>query len=122
MKVFCVNDLPKRIAAKVHVEPMTGCWIFTGAASRGGRCGGYGSVNHRGSSRQAHRVVYEILVRRYKPLPAHRPLDHVKARGCATNLCCNPAHMQPVSIGENNRRSTCWKHRAFTANHSPRTA
>lgn len=120
MKVFSVNDLPLRIARKIIVEPMTGCWIWIGAHARGERGGGYGSVRFRGSARQSHRVVYEILVRRYKPLPPHRTLDHVRARGCATNLCCNPAHMQPVSQSENNRRSTCWHHMAFRQNHLPR--
>lgn len=117
MKVYAVHDLPRRIADKIIVCPMTGCWIWIGAKSRGERGGGYGSLYFKGESKQAHRVVYEILVRRYKPLAPHRTLDHVKARGCATNLCCNPAHLQPVSQGENNRRSTCWHHAAFAANH-----
>lgn len=102
--------LPERIASKLHVEPMTGCMLWTGARSRGGRSGGYGSVRHNGSSRQVHRVVWEIL---FGALPDRITLDHVRARGCASKLCCAPWHLEPVSISENNRRSTCWKHDAF---------
>ena len=120
LKVHGVHELPRRLADKIFIDPIaSGCWIWIGAHARGERGGGYGSVYFKGSSRQAHRVVYEILVRRYVPLPDDVTLDHVKARGCATNLCVNPAHMQPVSQAENNRRSTCWHHAAFRRNHTP---
>lgn len=105
-----LDQLPPRIAEKLHYEPTTGCLIWSGAHARGQRGGGYGSVNWKGSNRQAHRVVFELLVRGGKKLPKRLTLDHVKARGCATNLCCNPDHLQPVSQGENNRRSTCHAH------------
>lgn len=107
------DGLPPRLAAKLMIEPNTGCLLWIGAASRGGRCGGYGSVHDRGQSRQAHRVVWEKMQRKGRRLPAKLTLDHVKTRGCASILCCAPWHLQPVSRSENNRRSTCHRHAAF---------
>ena len=79
------------------------CWLWTGALSSSG----YGSVWDRGSSRQAHLVVYELLVRGGKRLRGkRRELDH----RCRNRRCVNPAHLEPVTRGENNRRSTCWHH------------
>jgi hypothetical protein len=48
----------------------------------------------RFGSQSLHRVVYELLV---GTIPDKLVLDHVKARGCVTNACCNPAHLEPVT-------------------------
>lgn len=103
--IDAIDKLPRRLADKLIAEPMTGCWIWLGAISQGGRCGGYGSAHDRGQSRMAHRVVYEAALG--AELDPAITLDHVRARGCATKLCCNPAHLEPVTRGENNRRSSC---------------
>jgi hypothetical protein len=107
-----VINLPPRLALKLMIEPMTGCWLWLGAVARGGRCGGYGNVKG-GRNRAAHRVVYEAATG--IALDRDTTLDHVQARGCASILCCNPDHLEPVSRAENNRRSSCWKHAAFAA-------
>ena len=44
--------------------------------------------------RLAHRFAYELLV---GPIPEGLTLDHVKARGCTSTLCVNPAHLEPVT-------------------------
>lgn len=108
-----IDGLPEHLASKLQLEPTTGCLLWIGAASKGGRCGGYGSVRDRGESRQVHRVVWEKLKRRGRRLPASRTLDHVRARGCSSILCCAPWHLEPVTRSENNRRSTCHRHAAF---------
>jgi hypothetical protein len=100
-----IDALPRRLADKIMPEPMTGCWLWIGATSKGGRCGGYGSCWDRGKVRQAHRVVYEAASG--KRLRRSTTLDHVRARGCASIVCCNPAHLEPVSRATNNRRSSC---------------
>jgi hypothetical protein len=44
-----------------------------------------------------HRLTYNLLVR---PLSEWEVADHL----CCIRLCCNPAHIEPVSGAENARR------------------
>jgi hypothetical protein len=101
VNVYRIEDLPASLAAKILVNPVTGCWEWQRAISRDG----YGRVWWQGSMRMAHRVVYTLLA---GPIPDDRPqLDHVKERGCASNHCCWPVHLEPVTHQENIRRSKC---------------
>jgi hypothetical protein len=80
--------------AKVAVDEY-GCWLWTGATMRNGY-----AVIQRGrglGTTAAHRVAYEALV---GPIPAGLELDHL----CRVRHCVNPAHLEPVSRSENNRR------------------
>jgi hypothetical protein len=85
------EDLPLRIVAKIEPEPNSGCWLWTGAT---GNPGGYGNVGFQGSTRGAHRVVYELLV---GPVPDGLVLDHL----CRNRPCVNPDHLRPVTQLEN---------------------
>lgn len=69
------------------------CWIWRGWNS----ANGYGKVKIGGRAHMAHRAIYECLV---GPIPAGRVLDHL----CRNRACCNPAHMEPVTVRENTRR------------------
>lgn len=90
------SDLPPRIAAKIEVDPDSGCWLWTGSISSEG----YG---HYGSPKKlVHRLVYELLV---GPIPEGLHLDHVRTRGCLSRHCCWPEHLEPVTQAENNRRA-----------------
>jgi hypothetical protein len=88
-----VSDLPDSIASRITVDPVHGCWPVDGHLDKGGyaRIGGEG----------AHRVVYRLLV---GPIPEGMVLDHVKARGCASNACAWPAHLEPVPPAVNTMR------------------
>lgn len=66
------------------------CWPWLGVVSDNG----YGKLNNR----YAHRVAYQLAV---GPIPDGLTIDHVKARGCTRRDCCNPAHLEPVTRGEN---------------------
>ena len=81
--------LPNRFWSKVHKEPMTGCWLWTGSSGQG-----YGNYWHNGSSRRAHRVLYEDI---NGPLQAGLELDHL----CRVRGCVNPEHLEPVTHREN---------------------
>lgn len=79
----------QRFFDRVQPEPMSGCWLWTGAIAKNG----YG----RTSAGYAHRTAYELNV---GPIPAGLDLDHK----CRTRSCCNPEHLEPVTRSENLRR------------------
>lgn len=71
-----------------------GCWLWTGTVNRSG----YGTlrIGDRGAA-LAHRWSYEHHV---GPIPAGLHIDHL----CRVRHCVNPAHMEPVTPEENQRR------------------
>ena len=80
-----------RIMAKV--DKTETCWLWTGALAPNG----YGVGWNGERTRQAHRLVYELLV---GPIPEGKHLDHL----CCVRNCVNPDHLEPVTQAENNRR------------------
>ncbi len=70
------------------------CWIWTANKIRG-----YGHFKITPNKTvKAHRLSYELLV---KPIPEGLTIDHL----CRNKSCVNPAHLEPVTIQENIRRS-----------------
>ncbi len=91
-----------RFDRKWHIDPETGCHIWTaGRVSTP-----YGCFYTGGKPRMmlAHRFAYE---RAKGPIPAGLHLDHV----CRNTLCVNPAHLEAVTQQENHRRAD-WKAKA----------
>ena len=84
-----------RLIEKLHVDER-GCWIFTGAKTKAG----YGSIR-RGRYEEnmalTHRVMWEQLV---GVIPDDKVIDHL----CRVRACCNPDHLELVSVKANNRR------------------
>jgi len=68
-----------------------GCWLWTGRTHKG-----YGTHPRIGL---AHRFTYEQLV---GPIPVGMEIDHL----CRNTMCCNPAHLEPVTRAENMRRQS----------------
>jgi len=76
------------------------CWIWRGAKDNVND--GYGVIRSGGGrklsrTQKAHRVSYELLV---GPIAAGLEIDHL----CRVRACVNPAHLEPVTRAENNRR------------------
>ena len=86
--------LMDRLLSRVEKVTEGGCWIWMGTTTG---WSGYGQVSERGRMLLAHRVAYESLV---GPIPAGLEVDHL----CRVRLCVNPAHLQPVTKAENDRR------------------
>lgn len=70
------------------------CWEWIGARI----AAGYGVFWNGRLNTYAHRFAYELLV---GPIPAGLTIDHL----CRNTSCVNPAHMEPVTRAENNRRT-----------------
>lgn len=67
------------------------CWLWT--RCRDGH--GYGQFVLRDQKKVlAHRFAYELVV---GPIPEGLDIDHL----CRVRLCCNPAHLEPVTRSEN---------------------
>lgn len=85
--------------AKVDKRGTEDCWPWQG----GKMSTGYGHFTWRGEGLRegvhvAHRIAYELLI---GPIPDGLTLDHL----CRNPPCCNPAHLEPVSIRENIQRA-----------------
>lgn len=76
-----------------RVQKTETCWLWTGGRDHGG----YGSARWGTTVLKAHRVAYGHLV---GPIPAGLVLDHL----CRIRHCVNPAHLEAVTLEENNRR------------------
>lgn len=77
-----------------RIERTGGCWVWTGYRN----VGGYGRVSINGKLLLVHRIVYTALV---GPIPEGLTLDHL----CRNTSCVNPAHLEPVTLRVNTRRS-----------------
>jgi hypothetical protein len=95
-----------RLKARIRLEPpptthdrlgrpiIGPCWIWPGATNRQG----YGTIRVYRERRTAltHRVAYEAA----RGPTNNEVLDHL----CRVPLCCNPDHLEDVSMLENIRR------------------
>jgi hypothetical protein len=86
------RTLEQRFWEKVDRRGPDECWPWL--ASTDGK--GYGSFRV-GKHQRAHRFAYELLI---GPIPAGLVIDHL----CRNRACVNPAHMEPVTPLENQRR------------------
>jgi hypothetical protein len=81
-----------RILDRVEIVGPLGCWIYPTLNDSG--YGVIGVGGRGGPTMRTHRVAYEHMV---GPIPKGMDLDHV----CRVRACCNPAHVVPVTRGEN---------------------
>lgn len=85
-------DPSERFWAKVERGEPDECWPWVAYLYRNGY-GMFTPING-GPKVMAHRYAYEVTV---GPIPGGLTIDHL----CRNRACCNPAHMQPVTRGEN---------------------
>ncbi len=70
----------------IEIDSQTGCWVWVGCLTHDG----YPTKGKK----YMHRVIYEMHV---GPIPEGLTLDHV----CRVRACCNPSHLQPMTLREN---------------------
>ena len=78
-------DLPQRLLDKVDVNPVSGCWEWTGYRLKTG----YARVTFGNVSQIAHRLIYKLIV---GPIPDGCDLHH----NCRNKGCVNPRHLAPL--------------------------
>lgn len=108
-----MKTVAQRIADAIEVNPITGCWEWQRRLDRDG----YGVIKiggRAGRPHAAHRVSYETHV---GAIPSDLQLDHL----CRVRCCVNPEHLEPVTTGENTRRSP-WNSATVCRNGHERTA
>lgn len=92
------QDPVTRFMAKVHPNPVTGCWEWQGHVA----ASGYGTFRiDSGRRGPAHRRGWELL---RGPIDPGLQLDHL----CRVRHCVNPDHLEPVPPRVNLARSTAW--------------
>ena len=92
------KQLPATMRNKIRFDACTvsdldpTCWTWTGAATNG-----YGSAWYESRAWSSHKLAYTLLI---GPVSDGLTIDHL----CRNKLCCNPAHLEPVTNLENIRR------------------
>ena len=82
-----VEDIPRHNAAERH------CWTWAGCKTPKG----YGVTWHKGKTQFAHRLIYLLII---GEIAKGLQVDHL----CRNRSCCNPAHLEIVTLQENIRR------------------
>jgi len=87
---WCDADIA-RFLQKVRYDPETGCWLWTGARSRGrGNTAWYGSFWAKGKTVRAHKFSTVALMG-FRPRPGIDHLDHY----CPNSLCVSCLQVVP---------------------------
>lgn len=85
-----LSTFPACFWAKVSIQSPDECWPWLA----GKTSSGYGAFWMDWKQMVAHRVAYELV---NGPVPEGLQLDHL----CRNRPCCNPKHLEPVTLKQN---------------------
>ena len=92
-----------KLLEKIAKDNASNCWLWTGALSHDGY--------PRAKGKYAHRLIYELYVGK---IEHGITLDHL----CRVRHCCNPEHLEPVTLQENIARGDYgWRGRLTHCKH-----
>ena len=97
----------ERFLAHLSIAGEDDCWLWTGATDKRGY-GKFGASSRKDDSGvwrykivYTHRFAYEMFV---GPIPQGLTIDHL----CRVTTCCNPRHLEAVTLAVNiNRARPC---------------
>lgn len=97
----CRRDrIREKVMMRVDIDPVSGCWIWTGPTSGDkGRGKNYPRMSLGGQTVAVHIVMY---TNEHGYVPSRKQIDHK----CRNRLCVNPHpdHLELVTHKENQRR------------------
>lgn len=98
-------EMIARFWSLVDKRGPTACWLWLGSKARANKDSqfyGVWSVSIGGEEfrLRCHRVAWTLA---NGPIPDGLDLDHVYEK-CASTLCCNPDHLEPVTVRVNVQR------------------
>ena len=103
-------SIKERIRRFVHIDPVTGCWMWSGPIDDKGYARLPIRDNRSPKARLAHRISYETFA---GPIQKGLDLDHLchtktcaGGRNCMHRRCVNPEHLEPVTRKKNLQRGT----------------
>lgn len=94
-----------RFWQKVDLDWKTGCWNWVGSKNKDG----YGNLSINGKNVTSHRFSYELFKSK---ISKGLTIDHI----CRNTSCCNPNHLEIVTIKDNILRGT-----SFAASNARKT-
>jgi len=92
----------KQLQKHTIVDGTTGCWLWTGSLSKGGKSEGYGRIAIRRTVYYVHRLSAYI----YLDMPISKNIDrytknYQALHKCANKNCWNPDHLYVGTHGDN---------------------
>ncbi len=100
----CIFDksVALRLLKNLKRNDETGCWEWQKHTDKKG----YGQIKYKGKAHWVHRIAYAILI---GPIEDGMSIDHNYEAGCRSKACCNPSHLEAVTLSENTKRrwETC---------------
>lgn len=96
-----ISKLPLRFVEKFTINE-DGCWVWIAGTTNGG----YGRFKLEGKTQIATRFAWTVLVGDIPPglVMAHYRMDEGPEHAPCTRACVNPAHLRPMTQGDNIRR------------------